>query len=572
MASASSFESLALELSPGERAELLERLQRSCTVSVDPLYTHSHPAGEHIDYMAAYHELGLFVRVILSLRSLFGAGSKEDLVKDHILKGIIKTVETANVGLIEPRRRVLQEAFYRELASLRGAARYFYDLLDRTLEKNRASFFAFLGSLEFDTVHDELSIETDPYIFASGNLMATDAEVKSAVFSAMESALSRIGEDQRRVMYKDVRNLHVLKKLSGFLFDRFLGSFQTNTAGLKELSLYSAADQLAELSSILSSLDQPPSIRLMEAIIGFAFNDEVGRPGFDIEDAVSKELSNAEKALAVIRGFNQRVPIEDILKIANDDPNWQCTSTGGGEDWFAIFKSYWKDRVEKRFNRFSAERRIARIEDDIRALVGADSPSWFVNLSENGTDSVPPVRFARALRFLEAFYHQTFLTEINKSLKLVLLEGEFYKRDNRLEFTDAYNELLQTAEQLKRIDARLSPNGELGFAYVQARGEFSSTQIKKRKIESAIKAAETEAETILNRSTDAIMRMQEILTAILSREARGRYDSLSNLARIEGNANKDFQRGLESSKYKLEKTHFLLCELVKSAVSVSEQV
>ncbi len=571
MATASTFEALALELSPAERSELLERLQRSCTVSLDPLYTHPPASEKLIDYKLAYHELGLLVRVIISIRSIFGAGNRDELVKDHILKGIIKKVESSNFGLVEPRRRVLQEAFYRELASLRGAARYFYDLLDRTLEKNRASFFAFLGSLEFESVHDELSIETDPYVYANANVMASDTDVKTAILSAMESAFQRIGEDQRRIMYKDVRNLHVLKKLSGFLFDRFLGYFQTNTAGLKELSLYSAADQLEELTSILSSLDQPPSMRLMESIIGFAFNEDVGRQGFDLEAEVGKELSNAEKALGIIRGFNQRVPIEDILKIANDDPNWQCASTGGGEDWFAIFKSYWRDRVEKRYLRFSSERRISRIEDDISVLVGNEIHTWFINLSETGTDSIPPVRFARALRFLEAFYHQSFLADINKSLKLILLEGEFYKRDNRLEFTDAYNEILQIGDQLKRIDTRLSPGGELGSAYVQARGEFSSAQIKKRKTESAIKAAETEAESILAKASDAIMRMQEILAAILSREARGRYDSLSNLARIEGNANKDFQRGLEASKFKLEKAHFLLGELMKSAVALSEQ-
>ena len=131
----------------------------------------------------------------------------------------------------------------------------------------------------------------------------------------MESAIGRIDEDKRRLMYKDVRSLHVLKSLSSFLFDRMLSSFQTNVSGLKELSMYSAADQLAELAAILCSLDQPPSTQLMEAILGFELNDDVGREGFDLDEAVKSELANAEKALAAIRGFNARVPIEDILKV-----------------------------------------------------------------------------------------------------------------------------------------------------------------------------------------------------------------------------------------------------------------
>jgi len=174
------------------------------------------------------------------------------------------------------------------------------------------------------------------------------------------------------------------------------------------------------------------------------------------------------------------------------------------------------------------------------------------------------------LRFLEAFYHKTFLADINRVLKTVLLEGEFYKRDNRIDFTDAYNEILQTGDQLKKLDSRLSPEGELGTAYVQARGELASTQIKKRKIESAMKAAETEAESILVRITDSIGRMHEILRAILSTEVRGRYDSLSNLGRIDGNSNKDFQNGLEAAKDKLEKAHFLLGELTRASIGSTE--
>lgn len=571
MASASTFEALVLDLSPSERSEILERLQRSCTVSTEPLFERGHLQEPRIDYRAAYSELGLVTRIIITLRSIFGGGSKEDLVKERFLKAIVKRVESTSAGLIDAKRRVLQEAFYRELATLRQAARYFYDLLDRTLEKNRAPFFAFLASLEFEEIHRELSTDADPYLVAEQNSTMLDSDVRIAVLAAMESALGRIDEDKRRLMYKDVRNLHVLKSLSSFLFDRMLAAFQTNVSGLKELSMYAAAEQLAELAAILCSLDQPPSARLMEAILGFELNDDVGREGFDLDEAVTTELASAEKALAAIRGFNARVPIEDILKVANEDPNWQCATTGGGEDWFAIFKSYWRERIDRRYQCFSAERRIAQLDSDIQALVGRDAPTWFQYLSESGGERIPPMRYARALRFLEAFYHHTFLSDINKSLKLVLLEGEFYKRDNRLDFTDAYNEILQIGDGLKRLDSRLSPDGELGGAYGQARTELSSVQIKRRKIDSAVKAADTEAEALLSKSADAMRRMNEILKAILSRETRGRYDSLSNLGRIEGKANKEFQKSLESSKDKLEKANFLLSELIKTAVGGLDQ-
>jgi hypothetical protein len=59
--------------------------------------------------------------------------------------------------------------------------------------------------------------------------------------------------------------------------------------------------------------------------------------------------------------------------------------------------------------------------------------------------------------------------------------------------------------------------------------------------------------------------MQMILKGILAGEARSRYDSLSNLSRLEGKANKEFQRSLEACKDKLEKAVFLTGELSTAA-------
>lgn len=570
MAKDSTFEALALELSPTERADLLEKLKSACNVSSEPLNRRSSKLHSKTDYKAAFLELSFFTRLVISFRALFGRISREDLVKARILKTIIKEIEADCPGLIEAKGRVLGEVFYRELSALKGASRYFYDILDKTIEKNRSSFFAFLASLELEETHNELAIEADPYTFADRNLSASDSDIRIAVHSIMDSIFSRIDEEKRKLVYHDVRSLHVLKKLSTFLFDRFLGSFQTNQAGFKEMSMYSAQDQLSELCSIISSLDQPPSKNLMEAIIGFALNEDMSRDGFNLNEAVSIKLTEAEKALSIIRAFNSRVPLESILKVSNEDPDWQCSRGGGGEDWFSIYRSYWKDRVDMRYQSLVAERRISQLETEIESLIGKNKPGWFMNLSLSGTDTKPALRYARALIFLEGFYHHCFLTELNRWFKLILLEGEFYKRDNRLEFTDAYNEMLQIDDNLKRYDLRLAANGELGSAYIQAKAELTTAAIKKRKIETAIRAAETEAESILTKAVDGIKKMLEVLKGILSREVRGRFDSLSNLGQIEGKANKDFLKGLETSRFKLDKAVYLISELIKTSVGIKE--
>ncbi len=569
MSDKSAFDTLVLELDPHERGELLSRLNRVTAITTEPLHILDADSAEKVDYAAAYKELGLIAKAIIIVRSLLSGMSKDDLVKERILRGIARQADAAAPGLADTRRRVFLEPFRDELIALKAAARYFYDLLDRSLEKNRAEFFAFLASLRFERTHLELSTETDPGTFIERNALASDNDVRLAVNAALESALSRMEEDYRRLMLQDVRNLQCLKKLSGFLFDRLINGFQPSQSGRKELSFYTAADQLEQLATILLALE-PPSAKLMEAILAFDLGDEVGNKDFDLDEAIKAESANAANALGAIRGFNARVPMEAALKLVNEDPKWRRPNFSGGEDWFALFKSYWKERIEKRYQKFVAERRIRQLETEVVAMVGAQPQSWFEHLSEAGEEASPPVRFARALRFLEAFYHQVFLSDVNNVLKVVLLDGEFYKRDNRLEFTDAYNGMLQIGEGLKSLDHRLAPDGELGSTYYHAKNELIPLQIKKRKIESAVQAADVEAESLIRRANDAMLKMQLILNGIVAGEARGRYDSLANLSSIEGKANKDFQRKLSLTKDKLEKTVFLLGELTRAALSGGE--
>jgi hypothetical protein len=570
MAESTTFQALVLELSPEERTTLLERLQRMATVSAEALYSPTAEDSQRVDYTEAYHSFGFIARLLITIKSMISGVAKEDLVRDRCLRMVAKKIESTHPGLVDPRRGALQEPFFAELQSLRQAARYFYDLLDRTLERNRAAFFAFLGSLEFEAVHSELGTAVDPYLYCSSNPTASDSDVRHALSLAFDAALTGIPENQRRAMSADVRNLNALKKLSSFLFDRFLGAFQPGPSGKTELSMYTVLDQLTTLSSILISMEQPPSARLMEAIFAFSLNDELQKPGFDLEAAVKKEMASAEKALNVIRAFNATVPMQQILKLAYEDPNLQVDQLPPGDDWFPVFKSYWRDRMDRNFQQFSVERRINQLEADIVAMVGAEVPSELHSVLEQGTESIPPVRQARVLRFIEAFFHRTFLQEINRFLKLILLEGEFYKRDNRLEFTDAYNTILQTGDALRALDYRLGPEGELGANYVQARKELVSIQIRKRKVDSAIHAADNEADSIITRTSEAMGRMQMILKGILAGEARSRYDSLSNLSRIEGKSNKDFQRALGTCKDKLEKAVYLIEELSRAALTTGD--
>lgn len=559
----STFDRLVRGLSREERRDLLTRIRGTAEVSDEPMFRSETVREPPVDYSERYRDLNPFSRLVILIRRIFSGKSRDELVKELVLKTLARRIELGNPGLVSYSRRVFMNRMLEELKTLRDAARFIYDLLDRTIEKDRSAFYAFLASLELEEQHQRLLSGTDPFLYAQLNSLAGEPEVRAAVWAAYDEILSTIPEDNRRRMYVDVRSLTFLKRVAGFLYDRLFACFEEGPSGIPESPFVTARDLVAELADGLYSMASPPSLKLMESLLVFQMRDDMENPDFDAEGALKSQLVRIEEALSLIRSFNARVPLYGILRLVLEDPNYRPRELAGGEDWFAIFKGFWKDRIEKQLGLYAAERRMQDLQTDIAGFLGSQEPVRFSHISEEGRDGAPPVRLEKALSFLSAFYEKLFVPEMNRSLKVLLIEGEFYKKDNRVEYTDAYNELLQIPDALSALDERLGPGGDLGSAWAQAREELVSLPIKRRKVQSALQAANAEAEALLNRSREAMKRMQAILKGLLKGEAGGRYDSLSNLSYIEGKGNKEFLRNLDSIKNRLERTVHFLDELEK---------
>ena len=566
MAETSTFERLVSGLSNEERRDLLTKIHNSAQVSEEPLFRPETVEEPPVDYDTRYKELNPLTRLVIIIRRIFTGRSRTELVKDIILKGIARRIELGSPGLVSYTRRVFLVRMLEELRSLRDAARFFYDLLDRTIEKDRSSFYAFLASLELEEQHQKLLGETDPFNYSEVNSLATEPEVRSAVMASYEEVMSSLPDDSRRKMYANVRSLTFLKRLAGFLYDRLFSCFEESPAGTLESPFVTAREQMSELADILYSMAAPPSVKLMESLLIFQLRDEMEKPDFNAETAMKTQIARVEEALSKIRMFNARVPLYAILRLVLEDPNYKPKELAGGEDWFAIYKGFWKDRIDKQLQLYVVQRRLQDLEADIAGFLGSPELNKFNSIAAGGKGGSPPIRLEKALSFLSAFHERLFVPEMNRPLKILLIEGEFYRKDNRIEYTDAYNGILQIPDMLSALDKRLDHEGDLGAAYVQAREELVSLPIKRRKIQSALQEANSEAEAILNRTRDAMKKMRLILKGILKAEAGSKYDSLSNLAFIEGKANKEFLRGLDSVGNKLERAVYFLDELEKLGV------
>jgi hypothetical protein len=562
---ASPFDNLVAQLSSEERNALLERIRSACPFSSDPLFPASSSPGATAPQSPKLEDLGLLIRFVLFLRGLFSGKSREEIVREDELKEIGHKIELKHFGLISRRRELLLGAVAEELRALRDSARFFYDALDRSVERDKSAFYTFLGSIELPQVHERLLEESDPAAIALAMLEARgavdEAAVRSAALAAFDSVFSDLPDRGRRSMYQDLRSVLFLKRLSGFLFDRLLGMFKEIGEQGPAASYIEVRELLLELGDVLFSMSEAPSIELMEAIFVFAERDELARSGEDTAAAVGEDMTKAERMLERIRSFNARIPLGDLLRLVSSDPYYLPKDLPGGEDWLAIYKAYWRERIESSIEQWKAEHRTKELLAEIAAFVGEPGPMPFAHISRQETEESPGLRYELALAFLDAFYRGPFLRELNRLFKIVLVDGEFYRKDNRVEFTDAYDSLLRIPELVSALDARLGPEGEIGGAWVAACREIGGNLTRRRKAQNVSRLAEEEAEQIIKREGMAFKTMVLIILGFLKGEAGGRYDSLANLSTIDGKASKEFQRNLDKAKDRCEKGLALLAEV-----------
>ena len=219
-------------------------------------------------------------------------------------------------------------------------------------------------------------------------------------------------------MYQDLRSVLFLKRLSGFLFDRLIGTFKEGAGpeGQPAASFFDARDLLLDLGDILFSMSEPPSTALVEAIFVFADREEMGKRGSDAAAVIGADMAKAEAALGRIRSFNSFVPLGDLLRLVSGDPAYLPRELPGGEDWLALFKAFWRERIESSLDEWRTEHRSRQLVEEISSFVGNPGPAGFASISGEEGDGAPPIRLATALAFLDAFYRGPFLRELTRPI------------------------------------------------------------------------------------------------------------------------------------------------------------
>jgi hypothetical protein len=560
MAEDETFNQLSSELSLEERKNLLDKLISHSSISKIPLYEEPEDTPSD-DAETRYARLPWYYRLWYFLLSFFKADSPVNIYENQQVAKLGKEIEESFPGFYNYQRNQLLSEFYKALLKLKGGARFFYTALDAGVNRNKGAFYAFLGSLELGEFHSRLNLETDPKVVAETNPNVSEADLRQLALGYMEDAMAGITEAQRKAMYYDARVLYCLKELASFLFDRIIMAFSSDDSAQKyTCSAAIVREQLSTLNNILYSIRQPPPMPLLESLFVFILQDRIEEPGFDINAEMRVFLSRAEDALIILREFNKQVPLTRILRCASRNLSLTPKAISGGEDWFMVFREHWKWHIETQFTEYLTARRRQEVLNTFRYFFKGTNLKMLSNIASDSNPDGVPLKSSFALSFLLTFHSAVFISDINLVIRPILIDGEFYKPENRIEFTEGYNNLIKLDDVIRKFEGKLAPSGDYGKRYDLARAEMSSLPVKRRKIQIVIEEVDEEADEIVEQANRAMQSMVNILGGIIQKDAKGKYDTLVNMVKLAGKGTA-FMAGITDSIEKFKKALGLLNDI-----------
>jgi hypothetical protein len=528
------FVRLVSEMTLEERKSLLDRISVQSNISKDPLYE-ERTDPPPIDVEEKYGRLPWYFHVWFMLLSMFKTVSKVKLYEESQVNKVGKMVQVAAPGVYDYKRNMFLPLFYETLTEVRDGARFFYNALNVSINRDRGAFYSFLGSLEMPEIHERLQNQTNPHLIAKRIAEAKEADLRKIAFHDMSDILGEITQEQRNVMYNHARSLECLKELASFRFDKLLLSFTHDPVKQGHFSPAGAmVEPLEKLNNILNSFKEPPAITLIESLFVFILHEHIDEenastsPNIDME--MRQLLVKAENALVAIRTFNKEVPLTLILRCAGRNMSLSTQQVTGGEDWFVVYHDYWRERIEEQLAEYRSMRRQEELLESLRTFFNEKPLVIMENVytKTNPNPELLPISGTFSLSFLMTFYSAVFISDINNELRHILIDGKFSRRENRTVFTENYNNVIKLEDDIKLLDKKLSHVGEYGKRFALAMSE-NSLQMRRRKTQVIIDDASEEAEELVSRTKLSIEGLITMLSAIITKDSNGEYTTLINM-------------------------------------------
>ncbi len=554
MAENSKFDSLVRSLSKAERKDLWEKIhsEEAPVVNNSPLRQVQDESP--INYARAYEQLQLVDKIVLFFKVLFTSITREEEMEQLLLTKMGKKIEREHPDLYEHASMQLLSGFRENIAKMKERFQFLREPYSQAFGGMKQDFFAFMVGWRFPEIQQRLLQDIEPEQVAYEKSLDDPHQVKKEIEYRLEDIIESIGHEQRELLYAEARRFNTLYHLVFFSFERILGSFVRSEIKKRyQAPLNEIKDSLGDLSQVLVTLQDPPSEGMIKVLFLFHLQKELETEASqDIDKRLNDLLRQADQAFNHLRFFNQRVPLVSLIRLARRNLEYVPPEIGGGEDWFVLFKQFWYRRFEIKIKSYiQQQKRKKLIEQAQDFLKTTELPS----LQYYGTQLWPDYgnpKYNHSIRFVRGFVDNHFFGDMHGPLKLLLIDGKFYKEQNREEYNDCYNGMLKVQGEINELEIELSPDGEMGKRIERIRGETVSRKQLQMKLEKTVEDTDKKIEQMLSRVVDHLTLLTHLLGGILYGDVGGRYDTLSNLGYIGRNENKNLSQKLSAIKTKIE--------------------
>lgn len=559
------FDVLVKSLEDSERREMLDRIADVAEMDAAVSEPQAEPARKARVRMEAARKTsrladeGFWVRLWFKVLSLFSSATPEERYMAHLVEELGVRLSQKYGTYILVKRRIYLDALYRDLIFIENARSFFLPYINE-YDKHRGDFYILLASLVAPETAELISAALDPFTES----YETDAkkDIHASFIKEMDVAFNSFSDDEKSSMYQAASSMEWFSIFASFSLRHAIGQF-SDAAGKGQIcSIDTISDDLKKLSSILASAVKVPG-RLLEALFMFMQRDMIDDKSFNFDKECTTFVKTATNYLAGIASFKNKVPLTDFVRFSCADILWEPNVERRGEDWFKLFKIASKERFEKRFAEWT------KLHDKYLLKTRALSFLKCSSLPEleyvPWEDSWLELKFHREtlFLFLKGFFSNVYQRQISRVLKIILAEGDFFRRENLAEFTDAFNVLEHGKQDIADFEERLSPKGDLGEGFSIALTEKKGTVNGKARLEHLMITVETESGTFCSSVLDALKSMTAILGGILGVSSDSHYGTLSNLSSIYGPDGGNLRSDISAARSKIQECASIMAEISK---------
>jgi len=552
------FNRLIKGLSQEERLSLLQKMHHITPLNDLPLideYT-----GEEYDYERSYDSFGFFEKVIIFFTTLFSTKDRMNVIENLSMTKLSRQLEKNYPGLLNYSEKKFLVKFFTEITKLKDSLNIFKKTLPLILKTNESDFIAFLVGLHFPEIEARLLYSIDPVSVSSDSEFESSFQLKRHIEFRIDEILSEIDTDKKKIIYKEVKKLHVLNTLTVFNFDNILSAFSTEDDDKISCGFIEIRKSLHQLIDILFSLNVAPTNDTLNAV--FMFSEELNHPNIneDLEKNLELKMENANSALDIIRKFNTDIPLESILRLVNRNMNFHPAHIGGAEDWYALFRRFWYKKFDFMMGKYSEGEKRLQLEDDAALFLNHSGKVILEHYHDGLWGEGSLVRYKSTIGFIHAFMAVTFPRELIKPLKLVLIDGQFYKEQNRLDYNSSYRILTDVVDLINKIDNSLSSDGDYYSSFKKLQLEEVDDD-RDEELKDLKKFVDNEFGKIIVNFNKALGLIIEVVSGIVQGDMGGVYDTLSNLGYIGKGENKNLISQLNDIRFKLDEARNISYQL-----------